>query len=57
MAQAPRKTRPQFSQPVRQVTLMLLALGLTGFGAFVALPRVLPVFEANPYLNGFILFV
>lgn len=57
MAQAPRKARPQFSQPVRQVTLMLLALGLTCFGAFVALPRVLPIFEANPYLNGFIFFV
>ena len=57
MAQPDRKTRPQFSQPVRQVTLMLIALGLTGFGAFVALPRVLPVFQANPYLNGFILFV
>jgi hypothetical protein len=36
---------------------MLLALGLSGFGAFVALPRVLPVFQANPYLNGFIAFV
>lgn len=57
MAQAPRKARPQFSQPVRQVTLMLLALGLTISGAFVALPRVLPIFEANPYLNGFIFFV
>jgi hypothetical protein len=57
MAMAPRKARPQFSQPVRQVTLMLVALGLTSFGAFVALPRVLPIFEANPYLNGFILSV
>ncbi len=57
MAQTPRKARPQFSQPVRQVLLMLITLGLTGFGAFVALPRVLPVFEANPYLNGFIFFV
>lgn len=57
MAQNARKTRPQFSQPVRQIALMLLVLGLTGFGAFMALPRVLPVFQANPYLNGFILFV
>jgi len=32
-------------------------LGLTGAGAFLALPRVMPVFEANPWLNGFILFV
>jgi len=57
MAQRDREARPQFSQPVRQITLMLIASGLAGFGAFVALPRVLPVFEANPYLNGFILLV
>jgi hypothetical protein len=37
--------------------MMLVVLGLSGFGSFLALPRVLPVFEANPYLNGFILFV
>ncbi|MEW2911234.1 biopolymer transporter ExbB [Leisingera sp. JC11] len=57
MAQPDRKTRPQFSQPVRQIIMMLIALGLSGFGAFVALPRVLPVFEANPWLNGFIVLV
>ena len=57
MMQHDQEVRPVFSQPVRQVTLMLIALGLSGFGAFVALPRVLPVFQANPYLNGFILFV
>ena len=57
MAQPDREAAPQFSRPIRQITLMLIVLGLTGFGAFVALPRVLPVFQANPYLNGFILFV
>ena len=57
MAQTERDPIPQFTQPFRQITLMLLVLGLTGFGAYVALPRVLPVFEANPYLNGFIAFV
>ena len=57
MAHQEREHRPQFSQPVRQVVMMLAALGLSGAGAFVALPRVLPVFEANPYLNGFIAFV
>lgn len=51
------ETRPVFSQPVRQITLMLIVLGLSGAGSFLALPRVLPVFEANPYLNGFIIFV
>ncbi len=57
MAPTGRDIRPQFSQPVRQILLMLIVLGLSGFGAFVALPRVLPVFQANPFLNGFILMV
>jgi hypothetical protein len=57
MAPPTREIRPQFSQPVRQILSMLIVLGLSGFGAFVALPRVLPVFQANPFLNGFIVFV
>lgn len=57
MAQPDRKIRPQFSQPVRQIILMLIALVLAGFGVFVALPKVLPVFQANPWLNGFIVVV
>ena len=57
MDQPDIEAEPHFSQPVRQVLMMLLVLGLTGFGGFLALSRVLPVFEANPYLNGFIGFV
>ena len=57
MAQTTVEAQPHFSQPVRQIVLMLIVLGLSGFGVVLALPRVLPVFEANPYLNGFILFV
>ncbi len=57
MDQPDREVEPQFSHPVRQIVLMLLVLVLTGLGAFVALPRVLPVFQANPWLNGFILLV
>ena len=57
MDQPDIEAEPYFTQPVRQVMMMLLVLGLTGSGAFLALPRVLPVFEANPYLNGFIIFV
>ncbi|NIZ14848.1 biopolymer transporter ExbB [Phaeobacter sp. HF9A] len=57
MAHQERERRPQFSQPVRQVVMMLIALALAGGGAFMALPRVMPVFQANPYLNGFISFV
>ncbi|MFK7763282.1 MAG: biopolymer transporter ExbB [Roseobacter sp.] len=57
MALPDHEIRPVFSQPVRQISLMLIVLGLSGFGGFLALPRVLPVFQANPYLNGFIIFV
>lgn len=57
MARTTQEAQPHFSHPVRQVLSMLIVLGLSGFGAVVALPRVLPVFEANPYLNGFIIFV
>ena len=57
MAQPDRKAKPQFSQPVRQISLMLIALALTGAGVFLALPRVLPIFAANPWLNGVIIFV
>ncbi|SEL97477.1 hypothetical protein SAMN05443999_110121 [Roseovarius azorensis] len=57
MDQPDREVEPQFSYPYRQIVLMLIVLGLALFGAFVALPRVLPVFEANPWLNGFIIFV
>lgn len=57
MALPDLEARPVFSQPVRQIALMLIVLGLSGFGSFLALPRVLPVFQANPYLNGFIIFV
>ena len=57
MAQSDRESKPQFSQPVRQITLMLIALALTGIGAFLALPSVLPIFAANPYLNGVIIVV
>ncbi|SEL14342.1 hypothetical protein SAMN05421666_2441 [Roseovarius nanhaiticus] len=52
-----REVEQQFSQPWRQIVSMFVVLGLSGLGAFMALPRVLPVFEANPYLNGFIFFV
>ncbi|WP_298852568.1 biopolymer transporter ExbB [uncultured Ruegeria sp.] len=57
MAQAHQGARPQFSHPTRQILLMLMAIGLSGLGVFLALPYVLPVFFANPYLNGFILLV
>jgi hypothetical protein len=57
MAQPDQKQKLQFSQPVRQISLMLIVLALTAVGGFLALPSVLPIFAANPYLNGFIIFV
>lgn len=54
MDQPDHGAEPHFTRPVRQIILMLTALGLVGFGGFIALPKVLPVFLANLYLNGFI---
>ncbi len=36
--------------------LMLVIIGLVGAGGFIALPRLMPVFLSNAYLNGAILF-
>lgn len=58
MDQAEKIRRVQyFSQPVRQVVLMLIVLGLVAAGVYLALPRISAVFLANPYLNGFIAVV
>ncbi|WP_425072289.1 biopolymer transporter ExbB [Sagittula sp. S175] len=57
MDQPDREAEPHFSHPIRQLITMLAVLGLSAFGAILAAPSVLPVFESNPYLNGFILLV
>ncbi|MBV0912610.1 biopolymer transporter ExbB [Anianabacter salinae] len=57
MDQPDREAEPYFSQPTRQIFLMLLVLGLVGAGAYLAFPAVQPVFLANPWLNGGIAFV
>ena len=57
MDQPEREAELHFSHPFRQIVLMLVVLGLTGVLAYLALPSVLPVFIANPYLNGFIVLV
>ncbi|GGE59387.1 biopolymer transporter ExbB [Actibacterium pelagium] len=57
MANEQTGRRSHFSQPVRQIFLMLVAVGLFSFGAYIAYPRVAPVFLSNPYLNGVILLV
>lgn len=57
MDQPGREAEPQFAQPIRQILTMVIVLVLVGAGAYIAYPRVAPVFLANPYLNGFIFFV
>ncbi|TYB80474.1 biopolymer transporter ExbB [Maritimibacter fusiformis] len=57
MDQPDRGAEPNFTQPVGKILTMLIVLALVGVGVYFALPRVLPVFLANLYLNGFILFV
>ncbi|MCB1351215.1 MAG: biopolymer transporter ExbB [Rhodobacteraceae bacterium] len=52
-----QKADPQFSQPVRQIVMMLVVLGFAAGVGILLFPTVSPVFFASPYLNGFILFV
>lgn len=46
-----------FSQPLRQVAMMLLVSALVGAGAYVAYGPIFSIFIANPWLNGLILGV
>ena len=57
MVKSEQEVELHFSQPIGQVLLMLSVLALTSAGTVVAAPRVLAVFTANLWLNGFILFV
>lgn len=43
---------PSFTQPVRQIVLMLLVIGLVAAGGWLVLPQVEEVFRANVWLNG-----
>ena len=57
MHKADLELKLQFSRPIRQGMLMLLVVGLTGFGAVIAAPRIMPVVQSNLWLNGFICLV
>lgn len=56
-AGAPPPAALHFSQPVRQILLMLTVLALVLAGGIVAYGRILPIFMANRWLNGLILTV
>lgn len=51
------EVNPQFSQPFRQIIMMLIVIGLASSGGVLAAPQILPVFFSNIYLNGFIVAV
>lgn len=52
-----REAEPFFSQPVRQITMMLIVLALVAAGAWLIYAKILSVFVDNPWLNGTILGV
>ena len=54
MIQADPQSEPHFTQPVNQITLMLVGVALVAVGAWFSYAAVLPIFMANIYLNGFI---
>lgn len=49
-----RQAAPYFSQPVRQITLMLMVTVLVAVGAWLVFARILPIIIENPWLNGLI---
>lgn len=57
MLQADRKSDPHFTQPVRQILMMLMFVVMVAIGAFLGYPSLLPIFMANVALNGFIMLV
>jgi len=48
---------PHFSQPLRQIALMLIVLGLVSFGAYISVQTLEAVFFTNVYLNSAIAIV
>jgi len=54
MAQAHQGARPHFSHPIRQIVMMLVAIGLAGLGVFMALASAIPFILDNTYVNGLI---
>jgi hypothetical protein len=52
-----RRIEPQFSQPVRQIVMMLIVLGFAVAVGILLYPTVSGVFLSSPYLNSFIILV
>nr|MBC8407754.1 biopolymer transporter ExbB [Paracoccaceae bacterium] len=47
----------QFTQPIRQIVVMLAISALIGVGGYFAPDLFVSIYEANIYLNGFIIGV
>jgi DNA-binding transcriptional MerR regulator len=43
---------PHFTQPVRQIALMLIVLALVLFGAYIAFPTIRAIYLTNVWLNS-----
>lgn len=52
-----RQPEPHFSQPVRQIVMMLIVLGLVIAGGVIAYAPIYSIFHINPWLNGAIFTV
>lgn len=50
----PQKIQAQFSQPIRQLLFMLVAIGLVGAGFYLGQEQIIAIFNSNLYLNGVI---
>jgi len=51
------ETTRQFTQPIRQIVIMLAISGLIGLGGYLASDLLLSLYQANIYLNCFIIGV
>lgn len=51
------EAEPKFSQPVRQISMMLIVVALVAAGFYVVMGTVVSIFWTNPYLNGVIFAV
>ncbi len=52
-----RQPEPHFSQPVRQIVMMLIVLGLVVAGGVLAYVPIYSIFHINPWLNSAIFAV
>lgn len=57
MAETTQEAKPQFSQPIFQIIVMLIVMGMVVVLTVFAYTNIAPTFLANVYLNGFIAFV